>query len=345
MTILKKPDYDNLNENGRRAVLESLSGHYTDFTFLDCRKFECFGLSTETAVYLNNGDEFVFVPGGRVVLGWNSISEGIDSRSARELLESFGFESVRTLHAYLAARMSPVRSADIPPMLVERVPREIGWHRVSPDDPEFSKNKVFRETLEKFINSKRNEKVIPKALRLRKKDGEITAELYKPVSYKELISSSAAAGFRLPTEDEWEYFCGGGCRTIWRWGDSFNYGYRLRYFGSNRSAGGNYDLEKPNQFGLRIANDPCCYEVLMDSEVLLKGGDGGKNIGAKLGPAAGYLPAATYYRCPEEKEAEPRYLEDIGSGGTCCRRIKRLDEAPLQKKLNALLKKKRSAKD
>ena len=50
--------------------------------------------------------------------------------------------------------------------------------------------------------------------------------------------------FSLPTADEWASLCGGGCRTLFPWGDGLDYSMRLRWFedmdeDENRS----YDME------------------------------------------------------------------------------------------------------
>ena len=37
-------------------------------------------------------------------------------------------------------------------------------------------------------------------------------------------------GLSLPTADEWAYLCGGGCRTLFPWGDGMDYSMHLHHF-------------------------------------------------------------------------------------------------------------------
>jgi hypothetical protein len=160
-------------------------------------------------------------------------------------------------------------------------------------------------------------------LRLRANGGEVTADVHEVVSYDEFIRQIIQSGFRLPTEDEWEYLCGGGSRTLFRWGDSFDYGLHLHHFERATPKKKEYDLEKPNQFGLSIAYDPYKFEIVMDSKHYLKGGDGGCNICGGLGLVLGYLPVATYHRDPGINGGETDF-EEICDDFTFYRRIIRL---------------------
>ena len=46
--------------------------------------------------------------------------------------------------------------------------------------------------------------------------------LYRPMSYPDLKEQLARQGFSLPTANEWAYLCGGGCRTIFPFGDNLD---------------------------------------------------------------------------------------------------------------------------
>jgi hypothetical protein len=89
-------------------------------------------------------------------------------------------------------------------------------------------------------------------------------------------------GFRLPTDDEWEYACAAGTRTLFRWGDEcptdcypFDAGPRARY---PRSA---WDLhQRPNAFGLfmpwgDLDLEYCSAAAGAGRPYVLRGGDGG----------------------------------------------------------------------
>ena len=98
----------------------------------------------------------------------------------------------------------------------------------------------------------------------------------------------------MPNLDEWEYLCGGGCRTLFPWGDDLDYNMNLLYF--SKEDNDKYDLEEPNFFGLSIAYDPYKMEIVEDDDdYVFKGGDGGCNICGGYGDFLGYLPCSPYY--------------------------------------------------
>ena len=68
-----------------------------------------------------------------------------------------------------------------------------------------------------------------------------------------LLAMLENRGFSLPTADEWAYLCGGGCRTLFPWGDGLDYSMRLRWFEDmDEDENRPYDIEEPNFFGLSI---------------------------------------------------------------------------------------------
>ena len=98
-----------------------------------------------------------------------------------------------------------------------------------------------------------------------------------------------------------EYLCGGGCRTLFPWGDDLDYNMNLLYF--SKEDNDKYDLEEPNFFGLSIAYDPYKMEVI-DNKSFSKGGDGGCNICGGYGDFLGYLPCSPYFNQVIDYEEE-----------------------------------------
>jgi hypothetical protein len=101
----------------------------------------------------------------------------------------------------------------------------------------------------------------------------------------------AEGGFRLPTADEWEYFCAAGSRTLWRWENSpqtvIDAATRLRL----------PLAQMPNAFGLRIADDS--YHPEWVEGRCLRGGDGGAAVCGGCGALACGLVLASPFRMPE----------------------------------------------
>ena len=304
----------------REEVLRAIADRDARFRLLRFECFERFGMRTDTAIYDCDGREFVFVPGGTVTLGWEDFIHGMDEATRAEMGENLAEYGVTDLQSFLRECMSPVRERTIRPMLVERHTQAIGWRQVDVDGPEiapYRKDIAQNHTPGRYFE-------IHGEMRLRYDDGALIAELYEPVSYDEFLAKIKAEGFSLPTEDEWEYLCGGGSRTLFPWGDSFDYDMKLRHFEADKPADAPYTLQLPNPFGLFIAHDPYQYEVMEDSEFFLKGGDGGCNICGGMGMALGYLPIATHFRDNGIFDGGLDYKNDIGGDYTFYRRIVRL---------------------
>ncbi|WP_240420007.1 formylglycine-generating enzyme family protein [Paenibacillus periandrae] len=319
MNRFYKEGYERLTEKERNVLLASLTDRHPGLEFKHFASFERFGMHTDTAVYGLDDSEFVFVPGNTLTLGWHTFAEGFDVDTKQDVEETMEEYEILDSEAWIRSLMSPVRTVSLPPMLVERKLREIGWRRVFSDSSELIDK--WKVEIEKFEKSSSKMLIFDKKLRLSRSDAGTIVELYDPVSYEELLHNLRSQGFSLLTEDEWEYLCGGGSRTLWRWGDNFIYNMHLKHFEEAALQGMPYDLELPNQFGICIAFDPYKYEVV-DAPYFLKGGDGGSFICGGTGMAIGYLPTATYFRLSYmDDEMEKVYKADIGGSYTFYRKV------------------------
>lgn len=119
--------------------------------------------------------------------------------------------------------------------------------------------------------------------------------------YDELLAGLEKQGLSLPTADEWAYLCGGGCRTLFPWGDGMDYSMHLHHFESPEDEDKPFDMEEPNFFGVSIAYDPYMREVVKAEQFTTCGGDGGRSICGGLGIFLGFLPCSPHYK-PEVQE-------------------------------------------
>ena len=222
----------------------------------------------ETGLFALKGRTLVFVPGRSVTLGWGGFS-GEEDPAFREALE----EDVREYWGgqYQAEEIiglltSQVREAVLPPLLAEQAPRP--FEDSQPVDWEdLTLSESWRKAVEDFRNSGRGcfleldtfQPGNPKLRVSRNKDGSLSPAIILPATAEDLQKRLEAEGFSLPTAGQWEYLCGGGCRTLFPWGDALAGGY-----------------PKHNFFGLTIAQDPYQREVVRESPWPFRGGDGGE---------------------------------------------------------------------
>ena len=176
-------------------------------------------------------------------------------------------------------------------MLVERDLQTVAWRKSNLDELKEFNIKLLDE-YNKFKSDKYNRLTLDETARFTKIENNIEIELYDNITYEELCHNLKHDGFSLPNLDEWEYLCGGGCRTLFPWGDDIDYNMNLFYY---TKKGNKYDLEEPNFFGLSIAYDPYKMEIIEADELTFKGGDGGCNVCGGFGEFLGYLSCSPYY--------------------------------------------------
>ena len=320
---LMRGTYEFLPTLEKQNIFSEIGKHH-NMEFKKLTTFSRWGITTESAVFEYEGSNFVFVPGDNVTLGWNEFSQGMDNDTKNELLEAFEeYELEITIEEFLNSCTSPVRQVTVNPMLVEQKFQEYGYERVDIDSDIITKNKSWTETLENAKMQRYSCVNIAEQVRFSYINGKWVADIYNDITYAQLLKSIHIQGFSLPTFDEWEYLCGGGCRTLFPWGDSFDFSMKLRYFDYNNKTNAPYDLEQPNFFGLSIGFDPYKCEILESensSDIIQKGGDGGCNVCGGMGIVMGYLPCSPYYI--QEKDM---YME-INSDYDFIRRIIRLKE-------------------
>lgn len=295
---LMREKWEQLQTEERRALLEQMAKQY-GLELLGEETFRKWGRETRTGCFTGRGGEFVFVPGDTVTLGWQEFAQGMNQETQEEFqeeMENIGWEG--TLTELLQEQMDPVHQAAIGPMLVERTLQTVGYEEVSLDDPRLTGNEDWMAEFQKAQRGEFSQYTISEEVRFTRTEDGWRAELYHQDSFSRLREALAEAGFSLPTADEWAYLCGGGCRTLYPWGDSFDYEMGLPYFEPEEGAAVSCDLRTPNFFGLTIACDPYRDELTVgeDGALVIKGGDGGCNLCGGADAAVGFLPCAPYFR-------------------------------------------------
>jgi len=282
------------------ALMEKLANHY-NMTFLGLQCFDRWGQSCTTGIFEKDGQEFVFVPGDTVTLGWEQFVIGLNQESLEELNYLFQeWEIEQDPEELIGENMTPIRRVEIGPMLVGRKLEEIGWEPIQLDDPRLHSNWI--EEFNKFILTDRDSLTIVGCARFERDGDKWQVCLYHDVDYIDFQNLLQNQGFSLPTADEWAYLCGGGCRTIFPWGDGIDYTMHLHWFESSDDYNKLYDMEEPNFFGLSIAYDPYMREVVKADVLTTCGGDGGCNICGGMGLFLGFLPCSPHYKSEVQED-------------------------------------------
>jgi hypothetical protein len=216
--------------------------------------------------------------------------------------------------------------------LIEVSALELGWAIIDSGDAE------VKSLLKKYPNGVQLCQGGVTTRVRKNKDGSIHAERSTNQTQSELAEKFRMTGFRLPTSDEWEYVCGCGEQTLFRWGDHVpcdryptdinpsEAEYRRKWA---LSAGKleppedgftrDWDLHvKPNSLGISIASNPYHSELVAETGIT-RGGDGGCAICGAYGFFAGWLPLATAYFEDQFCKFDP--AEPISAGYTIGRRV------------------------
>ena len=297
---LFRTQFNQMENTEKQALMESLAARY-DMTFLGLHTFDRWGQSCTTGIFKKDGREFVFVPGDTVTLGWEQFAVGLNQESREELEYLFReWEMERDPEEMIRESMAPVRQAAIGPMLVGRELEEINWEPVKLEDPRLRSE--WLEDFRQFALTDRDSLTLVGRARFERDSDSWQVSLYHEVDYLDFQNRLQKQGFSLPTADEWAYLCGGGCRTLFPWGDGLDYSMRLRWFEDmDEDENRPYDMEEPNFFGLSIAYDPYMREVVKAEQFTTCGGDGGRSICGGLGIFLGFLPCSPHCK-PEVQE-------------------------------------------
>ena len=312
--------------NNVRSRIESLG---IDFQFVKTVKTGTNGAERETWLLEYEGSQFIFVPGRKnVTLGWDTdkcpLGEGVLEGLQKEFFSGHEY--------YYEEEMEGLKS-DYQEQIDEA---EENGDSVKADE--------LRAELEEELRSW-NEDIEEKGYAswegfLAKWNGHLsqclsplrTANIGDMIvevdsryldedapSLEQAVISLKQGPFTLPTEDEWEYLCNGGARTLFRWGDTLEDVIKEIYnVGAARNTEEIAVLDQPNTLGLFMAYDSYKNEII-DNTSYTKGGDGGCSLCGGDG-AIYVLPCYTaFYRNPVN-EHRPGLLKNY----FCYRRIIRL---------------------
>ena len=298
---LFRPQFNQMEITEKQTLMEKLAARY-NMTFLGLQTFDRWNQSCTTGVFEKDGREFVFVPGDTVTLGWNHFAVELNPDSRKDLEYLFQeWEMEQDSEELIREIMAPVRQAGISPMLVGRKLEELCWEPVKMDDPRLTAHPDWLKKFRDFAWGDLDSLTLHQSARIERMKVGFQIWIYNQMDYSSLLNQLEQQGLSLPTADEWAYLCGGGCRTLFPWGDRMDYSMHLHHFESPEDEDKPYDMEEPNFFGVSIAYDPYMREVVKAERFTTCGGDGGCSICGGLGIFLGYLPCSPHCK-PEVQE-------------------------------------------
>ncbi len=278
--------WERASPSKREAIAKRLEKQLPSGFYFDAiRHFQLGEHENNVAIFQTQDSTFAFVPSAAVSIGFDCDRPWVPNRdeaeSWRDTAEEYGIN--KTIHEYVAEVTLRKRRVELPAILIELTAKEVGWEAIDFDEPEVQK--IFRKHGANVTSS-----MTSGSIRIRHDPlGNLVAERSVRVTHAELIAALLAQGFRFPTSDEWEYACGAGSQTLFRWGDHVP----CDRYPIDSSPGEAVHLAA-NAFGLSIASNPYLMELVAEVGVT-RGGDGGAMICGGAGFWIGWLTLATAY--------------------------------------------------
>lgn len=241
------------------------------------------GIETESLLFTYEGSKFIYVEGKKgVTLGWDpdtcKLGEQVTDvlKSYFEERQEYYASNREELWEYYEEEIRKAEAAgDYTKIEKLKEDREEDLEGLKEPEEEFHSFDAFMECWNQYLKYCLSP--------LRQADiGPMLAEvdsnyLKKDMTYDTFIEELKLTPFSLPTEDEWEYLCNGGTRTLFRWGDSLKEEMNEMFETGQIGGGESKLLTQPNMFGLFISYNSYKYE-LIDSLEYTKGGDGGCSL-------------------------------------------------------------------
>lgn len=298
----------------RTRTAKTLAKQLPDgFAFDAVRVCKMGGQKNAVAFFTQDETTFALIPGGTITVGYdvNRPWEPTEEESENWQFTKDEYHLRGSIRQRIASVTRRPKTIPVPPLLVETVAGEIGWEPFDANHPEV--RKLLRE-------HRRAPQITAgfsdgNTLRVRRnEDDTVTVERGAARTHAELNTFLKRNGFRFPTVDEWEYLCGAGAETLFRWGDHapcdcYPVGSASEHWNLHR---------QPNAFGLTIASDPYQYE-LTAMPGTTRGGDGGHYACGGAGFFVSWLVLATAYF--EREACRHDRTEVIDLGYTVGRRV------------------------
>lgn len=305
-----------------RTRIEALG---MDFQFTGTITTNQNGMERKTWLLEYEGVPFVFVPGQKnVVLGWDTsqcaLGEGVLSGLQEEFAAGHEYyeetkESLRDDYQMEIDRARDGGDAEHEEKLrlelaekLEAVEEEMKGYR-SWEEFMVTWNEHLSRCLSPLRTADIGDMIVERDSRYLEEDA---------ASLDQAVRSLKKGAFTLPTEDEWEYLCNGGARTLFRWGDTLEDMLTEIYNIGTCQENTASILNQPNMLGLYITYDSYKIEIIDDLQYK-KGGDGGCSLCGGDG-AIYVLPCYTaFYR-----DSIHEYESVLSKGYYSYRRIVRL---------------------
>lgn len=250
------------------------------------------GRRQRIALFERDAMRFSLLPADRAVLGYDGSRFVPSARQAASYAGSADEYGLPVVTELIDSVTSPERAVELPAMLVAVEALEPCATVVAADDSRVL-DMVASRSARPAGNGRAMKMTTSRGGTTVKVEFDATgqvgrAQVAEQASFSSALEAAASLGVRPASPDEWEYACGAGARTLFRWGEDTPED-------CYPSGGVPGPHREPNLWGLLIGQDPYRHEWSAEPGVVC-GGDGGGMVCGGSGYFLGWLTLATAYR-------------------------------------------------